>query len=115
MTELKVVGYVLPVKIEQSGVQWADDFDLELPAGAQLLSPDAHGPACILYVLVDPKLPLEKRSFRLVESNSAHSIDGSDHHAYVGTFATYDRSRVFHLFERVSSTPQYPTVGKKVH
>lgn len=113
---LQVTAYVLPILVGPAGgVDWSDNFSMDLPGGAQLLQMDAVGPQCVLYALVDPKAELEQRDFRLVESNSAHELDGSEHVAYVGTFATADRDKVFHLFERVSSSVLLPAVGKKVN
>ena len=116
MTRLKVQGYVLPILVGPDGsAQWNENFSMDLPGGAQLLQMDALGPQCVLYALVDPKAGLEQRDFRLVESNSDHALDAAEHLAYVGSFATADRAKVFHLFECVSSAVQIPTVGKKVH
>lgn len=102
MNPLHVTAYVLPIQKAPSGFLWADNFSMDLPGGAQLLQMDAVGPQCVLYALVDPKAHLEQQDFRLVESNSAHELDASEHIAYVGTFATADRNKVFHLFERVA-------------
>lgn len=114
MTEILVAKYALPIEISDNSIQFADTFTMKLPSGAQPLSVDASGEACLLYVLIDPEAELEDREFRLVQTG-IHKLDGSEFLQHISSFGSKDRQFVFHLFERISGTVRPTTVGKKVH
>jgi hypothetical protein len=75
---------------------WRDTFDLDMPAGAQVLAVQVqHGHPCI-WALVDPSASLETRLFRI--AGTGHPItEALGRH--VGTFQMLGGDVVFHVFE----------------
>ncbi|MCL2789486.1 MAG: hypothetical protein FWD79_02460 [Desulfobulbus sp.] len=70
---------------------------LPLPHGAQLLTVQTKGDdAPLLWVLVDPDMPLEERYLGIYTTNTAVPDEPG---RYIGTFLIYEGSLEFHLFE----------------
>jgi len=69
---------------------------LEMPQGAQILTVQVQQGEPVLWALVDPALPKEKREFFIV--GTGWPIDGGLGQ-YVGTFQIMEGSLVFHIFE----------------
>jgi hypothetical protein len=74
----------------------ADQFQLLLPSGAELLHFDNQHNEPVLWALVDPEAPPAPRSFRL--AGTGHLIE-EPHVKFVGTAQFRGGSLVFHLFE----------------
>ena len=70
------------------------EFTLDLPAGAKLLQPRAHGPQPMMVVLGDPKAEKEKRMFRLYP-RTATTVQPEDQ--YIGSFEL--GGFPYHVFE----------------
>lgn len=82
-------------------VPLADEFALNLPLGAVIVSFQVqHDKPCI-WALVDPKAQKAPRQFRL--AGTGHTLDyGKDALRPVGTIQLHGGSLVFHLFEVLS-------------
>lgn len=89
---LTVYKYETPLK---------DEFSLDLPMGAQILTFQSQRDAPCIWALVDPDAKTLKRRFRLV--GTGHPIE-QDAGAlrFVGTAQFRGGSLVFHLFEVLS-------------
>lgn len=85
-------------------VPFEDEFSLNLPKGAQILSFQSQVSASglqelpVIWVLVDPSLKQEEtRFFRM--AGTGHPIEG-DFGAFIGTAQFLGARLTFHLFER---------------
>jgi hypothetical protein len=75
-----------------------DEFSVDLPDGAQILSVDTQQGEPMMWAMVDPTAPKSKRAFRVI--GTGHPIDDADHLSFVGTFQVRGGSLIFHLFEK---------------
>lgn len=78
-------------------IQVTDEFDLQLPQGAEILHVAAQNYKPYLWALVDPDQPIEKRRFAV--RGTGHPVD--EHLQHLGTFLLADDTFVGHLFEHV--------------
>lgn len=76
-----------------------DEFTIEMPRGAQVLSVDNQGGSNCMWAMVDPAEPLVTRRFRL--AGTGHELDRPDELRFIGTVQMYGGKIVLHLFERV--------------
>jgi hypothetical protein len=83
----------------------AAQSELKMPEGATVLAiqtqvdssnPWALNETPVLWALVDPEAPTEKRRFRAY--GTGHSLPESSG-AYIGTFQIYGGKLIFHVFE----------------
>jgi hypothetical protein len=89
---LKVYKYEVPVE---------DEFSLEIPAGATILSFQAQREVPQIWALVNPSEPTEPRQFRL--AGTGHSIADFEHELkFIGTCQMAGGALVWHLFELIS-------------
>ena len=95
MPELKVWKYPVPFE---------DEFELDMPDGAELLHFGNQFEKGQLWALVDPSQPLAKRTFRV--AGTGHSMDGGLYYYYIGTAQFGGGALIFHLFE----TRRYPAI-----
>ena len=72
-----------------------DEFRLQLPRDAQILTVQMQHGDPYIWAKVDPSASKETRNFRLYGTGHPMDEDGQ----YVGTFQTKDGKFVFHLFE----------------
>lgn len=85
-----------------------DDFELELPKGARVLSVQTQHSVPCLWALVDSKAALEKRRFSIFGTgnpvpDSFLAVIGP---MYIGTFQTDNGNGVWHLFEMTSTSSE---------
>jgi hypothetical protein len=76
-----------------------DEFTIEMPEDAHVLTVQEQHGAPRLWALVDPKRPLRKWRFWL--AGTGHMIPMPETLRHVGTFQAHGGDLVFHLFERV--------------
>lgn len=90
---LTVHKYPVPIPL-------SDWFHLDLPSGARVLAVQMQYGHPMIWVLVDPTLPLTRRVFRL--AGTGHPIDlvPEQRLEYVGTFQIDGGALIFHIFER---------------
>jgi len=74
-----------------------DEFTVEMPNGAQVLTVQIQGESVQMWALVDPDAERVQRTF--VTYGTGHPIMNASELVYIGTFQP--RPLVFHLFERV--------------
>lgn len=75
----------------------ADDFEIEMPAGADVLCVDAQYEVPCIWAMVDLAAPMSNRKFHL--AGTGHPLgDEIEGHHYVGSFFLKGGSLVFHLF-----------------
>ena len=72
-----------------------DNFVLELPEDAQILTVQMQYGSPVIWALIDDDKPLKERKFRL--AGTGHPIE--ENVKYIGTFQLMDGALVFHLFE----------------
>jgi hypothetical protein len=86
---LTVYKYEIPLE---------DDFAIELPMGAKILTFQSQRDVPYVCALVDPAAPLFKRQFRL--AGTGHPIEHDEKNLrHVGTAQFRGDTLVFHLFE----------------
>lgn len=86
---LKVFKYPIPIN---------DDAVMELPEGARILHVDAQRGQPMLWALVNPDAPMEKRKFRF--AGTGHQIiENPDSLIHQGTFKLHGDDLIFHIFE----------------
>jgi len=77
---------------------------IPIPFGGQILSVQTKTENTpLLWVLVDPEMPLRDRHIGIYTTNTAVPDDPG---RYVGTFLIYDGTLEFHLFEMESPDPE---------
>jgi hypothetical protein len=74
-----------------------DEFELELPADAQILRVAVQNSQPCIWALVDDKAVKVKRRFRL--AGTGHPIEDFDRLTHVATFFMASGRLVWHLFE----------------
>lgn len=75
-----------------------DQFIIEMPMFAKILTVQSQNDKPMFWAIVDPESALEKRSFLLVVTGDPLSIN-PHYLAYIGTFQMFGGDLVFHLFE----------------
>ena len=80
-------------------VQTTDEFTIEMPEDARVLTVQMQHGTPKLWALVNPKSPLRKRRFWL--AGTGRDIPFPQTLRHVGTFQAHGGDLVFHLFERV--------------
>lgn len=74
-----------------------DDFEIEMPMGAQILHVAMQREMPCIWAIVDPNAPKVTRKFHL--SGTGHPLEEScTQYNHVGTFQMHDGALVFHLF-----------------
>ena len=73
-----------------------DLFELEMPAGAEILSVQIQNGVPQLWAVVDENAKKVFRTFYV--RGTGHSTDGLEHAKFVGTFQMCSGALVFHLF-----------------
>jgi hypothetical protein len=73
-----------------------DNFVLQMPQGAEVLSVDVQGTTPCLWALVDPDAPKVDQHFQL--RGTGHSCEGVNAEEFVGTFMVHGGNLVFHVF-----------------
>lgn len=79
-------------------VRVADEFSIDMPTGAKLLTVQTQGGEPCLWALVEDADPKVAR--KLAIRGTGHNADSLDGAAYVGTFQVMGGALVFHLFDR---------------
>lgn len=83
---------------------------LSIPFGGKMLTVQVKGDnAPMLWVLVDPDMPLQERHLGVFTTNTALPDNPGD---YLGSFTLYDGSLEFHVFE-LASMPDESEYGEK--
>ncbi len=78
-----------------------DNFEIDMPAGARILTVQPQGTQICLWALCDPAQGKEMRQFRL--AGTGHVIDWpANRLAYIGTFQVAGGLLIFHLFEKLA-------------
>lgn len=81
-------------------IDMVDEFAIDMPEGARILTVQIQRQQPCLWVLCDPSKPIETRVFRL--AGTGHALGWPlGLLAYVGTFQVAGGSLVFHVFEMV--------------
>lgn len=73
------------------------DFNLDLPAGAEILTVHTQGGYPKIWALVNPDIKTENRKF--IIKPTGYSYFDSKNMQYIGTFFLDDELTVWHLFE----------------
>ena len=75
-----------------------DASDIEMPAGAEVLTVQKQGGALCLWAVVNPESPTETRHFRVLGTGHEHeeSLVALD---YIGTAQMMGSGLVWHVFE----------------
>lgn len=73
-----------------------DEFTLDLPKDAQILSVQMQGIQPCIWAQVHPKNELEKRHF--IVYGTGHYIP-NDKGVYIGTYQEFEGGLIWHLFE----------------
>lgn len=79
----------------------ADEVDIELPGGAEILAVQVQQGQPCLWALVDPSEPLKAVRFRIYGTGHPIPTYGAMDHIYgkyVGTYQMRDGHLVFHMF-----------------
>ena len=103
---IKKKGYVMILekvdfrsyKVCKYHVPIVDNFSLDLPRGAKILSVQEQNKKACLWVLIEKATPTVKRFFRLAGTGN-YIKESSDKLNFVGTFQLLDGNFVGHLFE----------------
>lgn len=82
-------------KIFKYPVFLQDEFSVNLPEGAQILSVQMQGGKPFFWALIDTDAPLKKYTFIVV--GTGNPVKPGDKQ-FVGTFQMYGGELVFHLF-----------------
>ncbi len=83
------------VRIYKYSIPIQDDFTLEIPESAQVLSVDVVDNQPRLWILVDPHEDFTTRRFVTVPTGEEFNGEGN----FIGTYLLSGGALVFHLFE----------------
>ncbi len=87
----------MALTVHKFPIEIADDFTVDMPAGAKVLCVQTQGSAVMLWAIVDPGAPTMPRRFAL--RGTGHPLPDFPGR-YVGTFQMYSGGFVGHLFEQ---------------
>jgi hypothetical protein len=90
MTTKTVWKYAIPL---------AEEFEIEMPQGAHVLTVQDQLGTYVLWALVDPTHTPRRRRFWL--AGTGRQIPMAENLSYVATIQLHGGELVFHLFERV--------------
>ena len=76
-----------------------DRQEIEMPAGAEILTAQLQGNTLYLWAVVDDQAPKEKRT---IEVFGTGQLMSSETRKYISTFQLYRLALVFHVFENIS-------------
>ena len=85
------------ITIYKYPIQMKDQFTIEMPYGAQVLSVQTQRETPCIWALVDSDNWPEKRPFAL--RGTGHDCSGLNEARFVGTFQLHGGALVFHLFD----------------
>ncbi|MET0410397.1 MAG: hypothetical protein ABW217_03835 [Polyangiaceae bacterium] len=71
-------------------------FDIDMPAGARILTLQLQFGKPVIWAAVDPSKPKVRRTFGLVGTGAEVDFELPD---YIGTFQLFDGRTVIHMFE----------------
>ena len=74
----------------------ADEVELDIPRGAEMLDFQMQGRTLCIWALVDPEAPKELRTFRVAGTGHPLPDEGL---RYIGTTQQLGGALVWHLFE----------------
>ena len=74
-----------------------DEFSLEMPKGATILSAQLQRDSAVMWAMVDPEAPKETRHF--VTIGTGHPISNPDQLEFIDTFQAQSGYLVIHVFE----------------
>ncbi len=89
------------ITIWKFGVPTADDFTIDMPRGARILSVQVQGERPFVWALVDDEAPHARRHFEM--RGTGHPARDCAALPFVGTFQLHGGALVFHLFDRGES------------
>lgn len=75
-----------------------DNFQIQMPEGAKILTVDMQGDVPYIWAIVVPNSPLQIRKFVL--RGTGHPFVGGEDN-YIGSFQLIEGLLVFHLFESI--------------
>lgn len=79
-------------KLKRNDVQ-----DVEMPAGAKVLTLQVQRQSACIWALVNTEAPVELRTFRTF--GTGHVAEGVSSGGYVGTWQQHDGALVWHVFD----------------
>ena len=85
-------------------VPFTEQFSLDLPRGAEVLTMQLQREVPTIWVELDSDAPLISRTFALV--GTGHPIPEDDVLMYVGTFQVQGGMFVYHLYEKLDLGPR---------
>jgi len=90
--EKEIWKYILEVE---------NNFVIEMPKGADILSAQVQFGIPCIWALVNPTAEKEKRSFLIVGTGHQIHYDMGVNYKYIGTFLLMQEAFVAHLFENI--------------
>lgn len=82
-----------------------DNQTIELPGRAKILTVQVqYHTNIVLWALVNPELPTEKRSIRII--GTGHKINNNESLKYISTIQMEGGSLVWHIFETTANYPE---------
>lgn len=94
----KVFKYPLAAEFSGSGAHWEERQVIEMPGGAKILSVALQGGRPVLWALVDPEAPKERRPVYIVNTGGELG-DEFGGRRFVGTLVFGDGGIVLHVWE----------------
>jgi len=87
------------ITIYKYSILLKDNFEIEMPVGATVLSFQVQRSVPCIWVQVNTNMPLEKRRFAL--KGTGHNLDNitEEIEKYIGTIQLENGGLIFHLFE----------------
>ena len=89
-----LVIWKFPVALE-------DRFSVSIPKGARILTLQLQRGRPQMWVLVNPEVSPEQRTFRIVGTGHRYSANVLGSWRYLGTFQMQDGAFVWHVFEEL--------------
>lgn len=85
--------------------QMAANITVSIPEGGTVLSSKIQRDTVCIWVLVDPEVEPEERTFHIIGTgHPIKSMDRAEDLKHIGTVMTDDHRFVFHVFERMEVT-----------
>ncbi len=83
--------------IYKYGIELSDNFIINMPKDAKILSAQIQDKNPFLWALIDTDKPFETKAFKLI--GTGHQIKNEDKLKFIDTFQMHFEQLIFHLFE----------------
>lgn len=88
--------YLIPCELNELGIGYSEKTEVEMPGGAEIISVQTQGNRPMVWAIVDPSKPIEKRRVFMIATGKPMPEEARK---FIGTLQLNDGNLIFHFFE----------------